>query len=94
MVTPSGGRLWRMKYRVDGVERKLAFGRYPDVTLAEARKARDAARAQASAGEDPATAKCRERIAPKLAVGTTFGAIAMGYIAKAEKEGRSPATVL
>lgn len=45
LVTTAGSRLWRMKYRADGVERKLSFGRYRDVTLAEARKARDAARA-------------------------------------------------
>jgi hypothetical protein len=37
LVTPAGGRLWRLKYRVDGIERKLAIG-----TLADARKARDA----------------------------------------------------
>jgi integrase len=93
LVTSSGSRLWRMKYRADGVEKKLSFGRYPDVTLAEARKARDAARAQSGAGDDPAAVKRRERVARKLAAGTTFDAIAREYIAKAEKEGRSPATV-
>ncbi len=93
LVTPTGGRLWRMKYRADGVERKLSFGKYPDVTLADARKARGAARAMASAGTDPATAKRRDRVARKLSVGMTFGAVALEYIEKAEKEGRSPATV-
>jgi integrase len=93
LVTPAGGRLWRMKYRSDGVERKLSFGKYPDVTLAAARKARDAARALASAGGDPAAAKRRERVVRKLAVGTTFGAVALEYIEKAENEGRSPATI-
>jgi len=55
-----------MKYRANGVERKLSFGKYPEVTLADARKARDSARAMASAGCDPATAKRRDRVTRKL----------------------------
>lgn len=94
LVTPAGGRLWRLKYRADGVERKLALGKYPAVTLADARKARDAARANASAGDDPAAIKRRERVARKLAAGTTFGAVALEYVEKAEREGRSPATIV
>ncbi len=35
-MTRPGGRLWRIKNRADGVERKLPFGEYPDITLAEA----------------------------------------------------------
>ena len=93
LVTRRGGRLWRLKYQAHGVERKLSLGQYPTMTLAEARKARDAARSSASKGDDPAAAKRRERIAPKLAAGTTFGAIALEYIEKAEREGRSPATI-
>src|SRR5215213_2537290 len=91
LVTPAGGRLWRLKYRMHGVERKLALGKYPTVTLGEARKARDAARIAASTGSDPSVTKRRERIANKVAAGTTFGAVALEYIAKAEREGRSPA---
>ena len=59
-----------------GVERKLALGRYPEVSLSEARKGRDAAREAASGGEDPSALKRRQRIAAKIAVGTTFGAVA------------------
>lgn len=33
-----------MKYRIDGREKKLAIGRYPEIGLAEARRRRDAAR--------------------------------------------------
>lgn len=45
MVTPAGGKLWRLKFRVDGEERKLALGRYPDIGLAEAQAPRRGARA-------------------------------------------------
>lgn len=93
LVTPAGGRLWRLKYRADGVERKLALGKYPAVTLGEARKARDAARAQASAGNDPAAAKRREQIARRLAAGTTFSAVSLEYIGRAQRDGRSPSTI-
>lgn len=87
LVTPAGGRLWRLKYRVDGIERKLALGRYPAVTLGEARKARDSARAQASSGTDPASEKRRDRIARRIAAGTTFGAVALEYVERAPPRG-------
>ncbi|GBH29590.1 MULTISPECIES: Arm DNA-binding domain-containing protein [Sphingobium] len=34
LVNPSGSKLWRIKYRFDGVERKLSIGAYPEITLA------------------------------------------------------------
>ena len=44
LVTPSGGKLWRLKYRVDGKEKLLALGAYPEVSLKAARARRDDAR--------------------------------------------------
>ena len=93
LVTPSGGRLWRLKYRVLGIERKLALGKYPAMTLVEARKAAHAAKVSMSGGDDPSAAKRRERVARKLAAGITFAAVSQEYIEKAEREGRSPATI-
>jgi Arm DNA-binding domain len=60
-VTPKGQKYWRLKYRFEGKEKKLAFGVYPDVTLADARAKRDAARRIAAAGEDPAARKQEEQ---------------------------------
>lgn len=93
LVTPAGGRLWRFKFRLHGVEKKLSLGRYPDVSLSQARKLRDAAREAVGAGNDPAAAKRRQRIAAKVAVATTFGAVALEYIEKTEREGRATVTV-
>jgi integrase len=93
LVTPSGGKLWRLKYRMHGIERKLALGKYPAVTLGEARKARDEARATTGQGDDPAAAKRRERIRAKLSAATTFDSVAAEYIEKAEREGRAAATI-
>jgi hypothetical protein len=44
-VSPAGGKLWRLFYRFDGKQKTLALGKYPEVSLAEARKRRDEARA-------------------------------------------------
>lgn len=46
LVERTGGKLWRMKYSIDGREKKLAIGRYPEIGLAEARGRRYAAREQ------------------------------------------------
>lgn len=43
-VSTSGSKLWYFRYRFEGKENRLAFGPYPQVTLAEAREKRDAAR--------------------------------------------------
>ncbi|MCW5716045.1 MAG: DUF4102 domain-containing protein [Bauldia sp.] len=68
------------------MERKLALGRYPEVTLVAARKARDTAREAASAGNDPSAARRRDRILAKMAAVTTFAAVAEEYIAKAQDD--------
>ncbi|MGD8615461.1 MAG: integrase arm-type DNA-binding domain-containing protein [Gammaproteobacteria bacterium] len=53
LVTAKGGKLWRLKYRFGGKEKVLAIGVYPDVRLADARNARDAARKLLANGIDP-----------------------------------------
>ena len=53
MVTPSGGKLWRFKYRYDSKQKLLAFGSYPEISLLDARKRRDEARGQLAHGIDP-----------------------------------------
>ncbi len=52
-VTPSGGRFWRLKYRFNGRESTLTIGSYPEISLAQARRARDEARIQLYNNIDP-----------------------------------------
>lgn len=52
LVTVAGGRLWRFKYRVGGVEKLLTLGIYPDVSLKRAREKRDDARRALADGID------------------------------------------
>jgi len=56
-VEPTGGKLWRYKYRFDGAERKLSLGKYPDISLQEARRLHQEAREQLARGIDPGAAK-------------------------------------
>lgn len=53
LITPSGGKLWRFKYRYDGKHKLLAFGSYPEINLLEARQRRDHARRLLANNVDP-----------------------------------------
>lgn len=102
LVQPSGGLLWRMKYRVNGrdllgnpkrVEKKLSLGRYPDVSLKDARELRDDARKQLAKGLDPAEEKRRHRVAAEVRAVNTFGAVAKAYIEKNRRSGLAGSTI-
>jgi len=76
-VSPIGSKLWRMKFRqANGKEGQLAFGAYPEVTLAEAREKRDIAKKQKSNGIDPAQAKRIEKQEKAASNANTFEAVA------------------
>lgn len=76
-VTPSGFKSWRMKYRTaGGKEKLLTFGSYPEVTLVEARDARDEARKEIRAGRDPAVEKKKATIAARTDAENSFEAVA------------------
>ena len=53
LVTPSGGKLWRFKYRFKNKEKKLAFGSYPEISLQNARQRRENARRLLANDVDP-----------------------------------------
>jgi hypothetical protein len=57
LVTPSGGKLWQFKYRFEGKEKKLSFGSYPAITLADARQRRNDAKKLLANGVDPGEMK-------------------------------------
>ena len=57
LITPTGGKLWRFKYRFEGKEKLLALGAYPAISLADARERRASARKQLGNGIDPASVK-------------------------------------
>jgi len=81
LLMPSGGKLWRFKYRLMGKEKLLSLGVYPDVSLARAREKRDEARRLLADGIDPSA----KRKAEKLAKADTFRAVAEEFLAQREK---------
>lgn len=92
-VTPSGSRLWHMKYRIDGREKRLSFGAYPDVSLADARKLKDQARAALAKGEDHGAAKQEQKRLDRERRGVTFASQAEAFMDKARREGKAEATM-
>ena len=93
LMQPSGGKLWRLKYRIAGKEKKLSLGRYPDVALRDAREGGAEARKLIAAGIDPSEKKRVDRLDATLKAATTFKAVAEEYIAKSDREGRAAGTV-
>lgn len=83
-VSPAGGKLWRMKYRVDGKEKRLSFGVYPDVGLRDAREKRDEARKLLAQGIDPGAAKKAEKAERLERAANTFEAVAREWAEKME----------
>jgi len=80
LVNPEGRKYWRLKYRFLGKEKLLALGVYPDVSIAEARKARDNAKDLIKAGRDPVTTKKQDRLAQQVSAANTFEAVALEWI--------------
>lgn len=80
-LAPNGSRYWRQKYRVDGREKRLAHGVYPDVSLAAAREKRDAARRLLAAGIDPGAERKAAHAARAESAASTFEVVAQEWLA-------------
>lgn len=75
-VMPNGNKLWRLKYRFLGKEKRFSLGAYPLVTLAEAREGRDEAKKLLAKDIDPVTAKQDRKKYVIRNAANTFEAIA------------------
>ena len=93
LVKPTGARLWQFKYRIDGKEKLLSIGPYPEVGLAKARALRDEARAQLVAGTDPGVIKQERKREDQERRGMTFATQAQAFLEKTRKEGLAESTV-
>ncbi|HTJ89592.1 MAG TPA: integrase arm-type DNA-binding domain-containing protein [Acidocella sp.] len=81
-VTPSGGKIWRLRYEFQGKEKLLSLGPYPEVGLADARDKRDAAKALLRDGRDPSMERKLARAAGQLSVENSFKAVATAWHTK------------
>ena len=80
-ISLAGSKRWFLKYRTAGVEKQLALGSYPDVSLTAARKAREAAKLQKSEGRDPVQVRKIEKLKALIPEGDTFKATALEWYA-------------
>ena len=78
-VTPKGGKYWRLKYRFGSKEKTLALGVYPDVSLAKARKKRQAARDLLDDKKDPGLAKKEAKRQEVMRANNTFEGVARAW---------------
>ena len=88
LVTPTGGRLWRLRYRIGALEKLISLGAYPDVTLKRAREKRDEARILIADDIDPSA----QRKAQRAALLDTFEGVAQEWLALHSKS-LSPETL-
>lgn len=88
LVTPSGNRLWRLRYRMGALEKLLALGAYPDVRLKRAREKRDEARKLVADGIDPNA----KRKAERSAQAESFEAVANEWL-ELHKKSLAPETI-
>jgi len=88
-ITPTGGKLWRFKYRYGGMQKLMALGKYPDVPLALARERHAEARRLLATSVDPMEQRKAEKTAEKAAVENSFQSVTAQWL-EHWQEGKSP----
>jgi len=81
-ISPSGGKLWRWKYRLAGKEKRLSFGMFPVVPLTDARKRREEARELLAGGVDPGEDRKAKKAEKAERFANNFEAIGREWFAK------------
>lgn len=81
-VAPSGGKWWRLKYRINGKEKRISLGVYPEVSLKEARDRRDDAKKQIAAGIDPSEHRKAHKATRQDRAANSFEIVAREWFAK------------
>jgi integrase len=85
-ISPSGGKLWRLKYRFGGKEKKLGFGVYPEISLAVARERRDEARRLLANEIDPGENRKVQKAAKAEVASNSFEVVGREWFAKMKPE--------
>jgi len=81
-VSPTGGKWWRLKYRIDGREKRISLGVYPEVSLKAARQRRDEARKLISGGIDPSDNRKAMKTARVESAANSFEVITREWFGK------------
>lgn len=79
-VLPDGQRVWTLRYRANGEQRRLKLGAYPRMTLAKARASATAELRKVDGGHDPQAERIAKREAAARAKKDSIDALAELYI--------------
>ncbi len=82
LLQPTGGKLWRLKYRFNGKEKLLALGAYPEVGLKDARGRREEARKLLAEGIDPGAQRKAQKAASEARAANSFEVIGREWLEK------------
>lgn len=75
LVLPTGSKYWRYDYSFNKKRNTLALGIFPDISLADARKAHQKAREVLASGQDPSDLKKTKKLGRDIEQGNSFEAI-------------------
>ncbi|OGT70598.1 MAG: integrase [Gammaproteobacteria bacterium RIFCSPLOWO2_02_FULL_57_10] len=88
LVKTNGSKYWRLKYRIEGKEKLMALGVYPEVSLSKARERRDSARALVADGIDPMANKRAIKASDQAASTNSFEIVANEWLSKRGKKSK------
>jgi integrase len=93
-ILPGGAKTWRVRYDRAGKEQVMTLGRYPAMTLAEARAERTTIKSTLRAGLDPVAERARAEAAAALAAANTFESVARAWFARQTWTGKHAGQVI
>lgn len=80
LLNPNGSKWWRLKFRVDGKEKLLSLGTYPEISLKKAREERDKARTMLAEGIDPSQHRKATKATKTLLAANSFEVICREWL--------------
>ena len=78
-ITPAGTKSWRYDYQFNGKRKTLTIGKYPYISLSDARNEKELAKQLLAHGRDPAIERKKKALLSNMAQGNTFSTIAMEW---------------
>ena len=80
LIKPSGGKLWRLKYRINGKEKLRSYGPFPTISLEQARRITEQDQSLIKQGVDPVFKANEEKLKAKTASENSFKAVAEEWV--------------
>lgn len=78
-ITPQGGKVWRLAYRHNNKRKQIALGKYPVISLAEARELKLEKQRLLAKGIDPVQDRRQKRFDDEMKHENSFEAVALEW---------------